>query len=54
MGVGKDKTRISITFENVIYDKLKEMSEKENISIAKCVNILLHEQMKTKENKEVK
>lgn len=44
------KTKISITLDNEIVDKLKELSEQDDRSLSQYINLILKEYLKKKTN----
>lgn len=44
------KTKISITLDNEIVDKLKELSEQDDRSLSQYINLILKEYLKKKSN----
>lgn len=42
------KTKISITLDNEIVDKLKELSEQDDRSLSQYINLILREYLKEK------
>lgn len=42
------KTKISITIDNEIVDKLKELSEQDDRSLSQYINLILKEHLKKK------
>lgn len=44
------KTKISITLDNEIVDKLKELSEQDDRSLSQYINLILKEYLKKKAN----
>lgn len=42
------KTKISITLDNEIVDKLKELSEQDDRSLSQYINLILKEYLKKK------
>ncbi len=42
------KTKISITIDNEIVDKLKELSEQDDRSLSQYINLILKEYLKEK------
>ncbi|MBE7047690.1 MAG: ribbon-helix-helix protein, CopG family [Ruminococcaceae bacterium] len=45
------KTKISITLDNEIVDKLKELSEQDDRSLSQYINLILKEYLKKKQTK---